>query len=411
MTPKTRKVAAAVRRNRASVHSFRESLFHAGLGVVLLCLVSGCAIPRGAVLLSTKSPESFGGKFHPIPRQWDGRLLRVGGFVNGTGGSAAHSHAAGHTHALALPASTLEGSVEPVGLDVVVAGPSHRHPVAASQASPARTQEAEYLPRSRELFGLIVRRSLKGTPQGVIVAYRGKKVPEGWARCDGKAGPSLGGLYVCVKRSRVSAEPVGSDTHIHDATHRHVWEVSPPARDYDMGLAVDRASEGIARPNAEAAPYRHVHLAAEKSTAIFTQAAEALPPTVAVNFILCVKDGAAMPAGALIPYTGLFTPPGWKPWRSVSGHGVVGRFVRGAGEGRRAGELFGEKEHSHRMPHSHQLELAPSAAIPVPIRKGPGAKVAERWHRHRVTVDDPDLETGPAPNLPRFLELKFIEKK
>ena len=362
------------------------------------------------MLWSPSAPETFNGRFRSIPEIWDGRLVRVGGGDTRTGGDLTHTHGLTHAHVVVQSPNQIEGTVAPVGLDEVVAGAQHVHPIASSESTVVTTQPSRNVPRSRELYGLLASRNLSNAPRGVMVAYAGEDVPKGWAACDGTHGPLMADLYIRIRRSRVSQIPVGADSHEHVATHEHVWRADAPQRDADIGVAVDHASTGTAPPNSEAAPYKHVHVVTGIRWEGSTDPADALPPTVTLRFIISVNERANLPRRSIVGYTGRFIPLGWTRFDSFNGQAVIGRFIRGATAAKPAGSFFGSDSHRHRVPHTHQLTLDISAAKPVAVRKGSGTIVAAATHIHRLKVTDPDIVTNAGSSIPPFVDLKFIQK-
>ncbi len=374
--------------------------------VFALLLACGCTVPKDAVILSDGKSSITGTK--PIPSQWDGRLLAVGGTHVSLGGEEFHAHSVPHTHSSTTNRTAANPSLLPLGVDVVVAGGSHNHSLSSGVSERETNGASSNLPRSRELSAALAKHGLWRAPQGMIICYLALDTPKDWLECDGSSGtPDVKGLYVMLRSKAAAEGVVGSETHTHTNFHGHRWNAGPPQLDSDQALAVDHKSTN-APPNARAAPYDHTHVVDDPGVASILTAATNLPPSLSIRFLIASRKGLKLPKGALLAFGGDVVPLGWNRFKWDQ-WALNPRMIRGADAQFPPNTLFGSATHRHTLPHTHQLVLGPSAAAAVDIRIHDGAPVAGADHTHTINISS-EPATADGNSVPPFVATPFIIK-
>src|SRR5579871_3573320 len=149
----------------------RSRLLALGLLGAVGHLMTGCAVPRHSLVLSTAPLRQVEKKVRPIPANWDGRILRVGDGAPMTGGEASHTHSFAHRHSLTSGPSTT--SERPLGLTSTGVSATHVHLIESQSQSVLQTGPATNIPPSRELLGFIARKSFRHVTSRMIVGFSG----------------------------------------------------------------------------------------------------------------------------------------------------------------------------------------------------------------------------------------------
>jgi hypothetical protein len=334
-------------------------------------------------------------------------LLAVGNGEVKLGGHLTHFHKFAHTHR-AVSGPSLE-SDRPLGLHNVGAAARHVHVIATQSQSPTTTGPASNLPPSRRLLAFIMSESLWHVRPGIIVAYTGKLIPEGWMLCDGTHGtPRLDGFYVMMRHAGQVGDTAGSSSHSHDTMHRHNWGVAQTNPQTGFGFYGDI----FPAPHVDfsASPLEHAHSAWEENAAL-SQAAvvRAMPPSVSVRFIQAGPNAKEMPTGAVMPYTGSFIPLGWSPCRIAHDANLAGRLLFGTADRSSVLSTFGTEQHRHKIAVRHHVNLEAPLPPGTGVQRQQGPPIAIAAHRHGAEVDE-EIISRPASHVPPYVSIQFIEK-
>jgi len=296
----------------------------------------------------------------------------------------------------------------PLGIDKVVSGRVHGHPISSSEVIDEKVTRAPLLPPSRELLAGLAIRSIRKIPEGLVIMYLGNDSPPGWADCDGSYDtPDLSGLYIRLRAASPATDVVGKIEHSHVVHHRHVWSAGQAVQTDDRGLAFDTISNGGSK-DGKAAAFTHEHVGDESAIDVPTTVARNLPKSIAVRFLVSKANGAKMPKGALIPYDGPSGPPwGW----DLAEFEPATLFLRGRDAEFLLGSQFGNTAHTHTAPHVHRVNLAQSAAAPFEVQTAAsGSAVAAATHAHLVDVHG-NPSTSEASTFPPYVALPLIKKR
>lgn len=370
----------------------------------------GCALPTDSLVLENRPTDPrLTGSTMPIPKEWEGRLLRVGDGSVSLGGSATHTHSFSHVaRGYSGPPSA---TFKPLGLKSYAASGDHVHLLESRSEEPAVTGPASNLPPSRVMLALIVTSPHLFPVEGQIIAYVGKGIPNGWLLCDGEKGtPALQGRYVVLSRGAGVPGLVGSDTHVHHVSFKDTWSVAAtdPAVGRNRALHLDFFP--AAHPTLSASPLGHSHRAVEPNPAVATTSAERVrPPTIEVPYLQATDRARYMPLGAIIPYTGIGVPLGWRLWRDYDGKPVSGLFLAGSTSAQ-AGRRYGSETHTHTVTVTHHVILYPNSAGVAEDVPGKGPPVATADHTHTANITE-TFTTAPASDIPLFVSVRFLIKK
>ena len=377
-------------------------------------LMTACAVPRHSLLLSSAPLAHIEKKVRPIPADWDGRLLQVGNGVPVIGGEASHTHSLSHQHSLTSGPPT--ASDRPLGLTNTGASATHVHLIESQSQSTLQTGPASNIPPSRELLGLIARKSFRHVQSGMIVGFSGTVIPAGWQQCDGTNGsPNLLGLFVILKRDRRTDEQQGENDPRHDASHSHTWGVAATDSQVRTNWGFFGGPATSPQPDFNVAGRSHTHMASEPvgwsgKTDVDDQPPR--PPSIALTFIEATAGAVKMPSGAVLPFTGESIPSGWSVWTAQGGASVTGRFLVGPTADRPAGTTFGSATHTHRVTMTHTIVVASPTDAGTGVRRDDGPAMAVSAHSHSASSRDPQpVETGPASQIPPFVAVRFIVKR
>jgi len=427
----TRRVRFALSR-MASLASHMRSIISAGISTFALSLLFscilllqiGCALPRKGMVLLTSAPDThFAPSLRPISSDWDHRVLKVN-VKNADGkptdpllgGDATHRHSFGHQHT-ATSGPAIE-TAQPLGLQNQGAKGTHVHLIQSQTQSTTSTGDATTVPPSLELLAYILKRSHLHVHPGIIVAFTGLTIPEGWSLCDGTNGtPKMDGLYVVLRKDQRSNTPVGEDDPRHDATHSHTWSVA--ITDPNVGTNTGFFG-GMPGPQSgfSASSLSHLHTATEPlpwQGMTDPDQTPPRPPTIAIRFMMAGPTAKNMPTGALLPYTGDSAPLGWSLWEKWNGVNVASQFLAGASTSNLPGTTYGTPTHTHFVTMTHHILLAQSqdTGTPVANANGPAMAIAAHTHQAETTGSSgtgDKVETGPATSIPPFVSLFFIRK-
>jgi hypothetical protein len=375
----------------------------------ILASLAGCALPQGAVILTNTPPNRVFDRstIDPIPQEWNNRLLRVGNAAPMLGGDAQHTHSFAHSHKVKTGPSL--DNDRPFGLVNVGVTGQHTHLIAAQSQSPTLTGAASSIPPARVLLAYIMSQSLFDVRPGVIVAYTGRDIPVGWNLCDGSNGtPRLNGLYIAIRRSGPVGGIIGQRMHSHNATHTHTWGVSAVDPHAGFGFYGDRFP--APHTDFQVSLQTHTHSAFEAhGIPTLTDEVAATPLSISVRFIQAGPKAREMPKGAVMPYIGDFTPLGWSSWGTSQGLDLSGKFLFGTNNADALLRSFGNAVHRHKIETRHVVEVEPPLAPGADVMRQLGPPMATAAHRHTAEIRD-TITTGPAPNLPPYVSLRFIEK-
>jgi hypothetical protein len=161
-------------------------------------LLSGCAVPRHGGVFAYKAIA--GGGLVDRSAAYSGSYVRATDTVAQVGlkgGSATHHHNIEHVHegkiAGASPVMT------PIGTSQVAASATHSHSYFTQNQRPIFSGDAPNDFSHVDLGFYIRERFALSVPQGVVIGYLGKSVPDGWALVDGTQGrPSLDGMLIRI---------------------------------------------------------------------------------------------------------------------------------------------------------------------------------------------------------------------
>ncbi len=368
-----------------------------------VCLVSGCALPRSAVLLF-REHEPARIKVSEPPPFWQGRLIRsrAENEANAAGGEVNHRHLIAHQHEGMSDAT--EQAVRPLGIREVTADRGHVHVVKSVSTEPAYSAPTEAMPPSFGLRAVILQRSiLSRTPSGLIVGYVGSELPPGWHWCDGEnSTPDLRERYIQLNGD---LGPRGSPDHAHDASHGHTWAT---AENGDQPAYFGDPAPGERPVQVAQRVHRHSP-GAESVSKGQTDRVPNLPPAFGVRFIMVSTEGTKIPSGAILPYVGARAPQGWRSISTRFGKDAVGRLLHGSWLATTEPRLSGTLLHSHQFRSVHEFPLDPVSGNGGTDLAGNGPNVPTADHRHRVRVET-ETETGPDESWPPFVELLIIIK-
>jgi len=204
---------------------------------------------------------------------------------------------------------------------------------------------------------------------------------------------------------------MGKQLHQHDASHSHGWTSAEPDPNNDANWGFVH-HPGVSVPNlVDFAQLAHNHEATEVKKWIGkSEMSEALPISLAVRYIMATSKARFMPEGALLPFVGEHVPIGWSIWKSMSGKPVVGRYLIGCGETDEIGKRVGSEFHTHIVPHTHTVNLAPNEGTAIEDHKHQGPEMATMGHTHTVMISD-TIELQPANHDPLFVKTRFIIKQ
>lgn len=396
------------RKRRSSLATTRALLW----STVMLCSGSliGCALPTGSVVLENRPADPrLSDSTREIPQEWEGRLFRVGVGAVTLGGEATHSHTFDHVaQGYSGPSSV---QFQPLGLKSIAASGSHVHLLVSQSQDPSVTGPAPNLPPSVPLLTRIVTSSHFRPIEGQIIAYVGKGIPKGWVPCDGANGtPAMQGKYVVLSRGSDVPGAIGSDTHLHDASHKDTWGVAAPDPAVGTNKALHLDYYPAVHPTQTASPLSHTHRAVEPVPAVASTSVERVrPPTIEVLYLQATSAARSMPTGAVIPFIGTNAPMGWAFWSEIGSTPVDGRFPAGSMTADPGG-LYGGETHTHTVTATHHVILYPNPAGPPQDVSGKGPPVAAVDHGHTADISE-TFTTAPASHIPLYVSVRFIIKE
>ncbi|WP_445368199.1 hypothetical protein ACH5Y9_01150 [Methylomonas sp. BW4-1] len=371
-----------------------------------LIMFAGCAVPRDAVLLFDKpNPGSYEGKVTAVPDGWMGRMLMVSAtaILPTVGGVEMHSHGIGHVHEGRSGATNM--LERPLGIKETVADGQHVHALVSVSTSPGTSTLTSGRPKSYGLSAFLFDGLFSySMPEGLIVGYIGRDLPEGWRWCDGaNKTPDLRERFLSITPP---AGAQGDTNHTHNIEHTHTWKAG--ANQDRPAFAGDITSPRL--PIAQFQARIHEHESLEKGGTTVVNEVANEPQFIGIRFIQA-EQYAKLPTGTVLLLANNKIPDGWDLLSTQFDGSIENRYVKALLSDEPMGVLGGNKIHSHKFTSTHTVELLPINDIGVVDSARNGPKLAINGHGHNDISVGVEADSTPAENAPTFVKLTAVVKQ
>lgn len=200
----------------------------------------------------------------------------------GPSGAADHAHQAPHSHRWATADNVdhpgyFGDPATPVDPILNAAQRVHRHAPGASISDSGTTSPAPNSPPAVGMRFIMAGPGARKLPDGIVVAYAGRSVPQGWQALEGPLSSDILGRFWRAENPDAEATRLsGTESHDHVLRSRHEFELAAGAG----SAGRDRTGQG---PGVPVANHRHRVMIEEDSPVAATQA---VPRYVALRLIV-----------------------------------------------------------------------------------------------------------------------------